>query len=261
VKFNDFSKMVVHKLNPKRFIEIDMLRGLAIILMVFGHILWDLNYFGLAPMNNSIYSLLQQTVPPLFFLIIGISLVVSKKKIENRTIKEENEFYKHLFIRGLKIFCLGIILTIFSLIIIPNKPVVFGVLHCIGLSVILSIPFLKYNNYNLLFAVILLFAGSLMGRYSIENPSIFHLAAGFHQTDVWRYTIDYFPLLPWFGVTLLGMVIGDWLYCGDKRRFRMPDLSKCRPVKIFQWIGQHSLGIYLLHQPIIAGTLTLFILL
>ena len=217
VKFNNFTKMVVHKLNPKRFIEIDMLRGLAIILMVFGHILWDLNYFGLAPMNNNIYSLLQQTVPPLFFLIVGISLVVSKKKIENRSIKEENEFYKHLFIRGLKIFCLGIILTIFSLIIIPNKPVVFGVLHCIGLSVILSIPFLKYSTYNLLFAAVLLFAGSLMGQYSVENPSIFHLAAGFHQTNVWIYTIDYFPLLPWFGVVLIGIYSGNRFYENHKR--------------------------------------------
>lgn len=237
MKFNDFVKMAMRKPSSKRFIEIDMLRGLAITLMVFGHILWDLNYFGLAPMNNSIYSLLQLTVPPLFFIIVGIGLIVSKKKIENKTIEEENEYYKRLLLRGLKILCLGMILTIFSLIFIPNKPVVFGVLHCIGLSIIISVPFLKYSNYNLLFAVSLLFAGYLILQFPIQNPTIFHLVIGFHQTDIWRHTVDYFPLLPWFGVTMLGMVIGDWLYCGDKRRFRMPDLSKYRPAKIFQWAG------------------------
>lgn len=238
-----------------------MLRGLAIILMVFGHILWDLDHFGVVPMNNSVYSFLQNTVPPLFFLLVGISLIVSKKKIENRTLKDEEAYYRRLVVRGLKIFGLGMVLTLMSLIFIPERPVFFGVLHCIGLSVVLSVPFLKYRRYALLFAILFIFAGNIVVQHPVENPTIFHLTVGLHQTDIWRYTVDYFPLLPWFGVSLLGLVIGDWLYCGNKRRFRMPDLSKYRPAKLFQWAGQHSLGIYLLHQPIIAGALSAFMLL
>ena len=72
--------MAMHKPSPQRFIEIDMLRGLAIILMVIGHIFWDLDYFGLAPMNNAYYNILHKPVPPLFFLLVGIGLVVSRKK-------------------------------------------------------------------------------------------------------------------------------------------------------------------------------------
>jgi uncharacterized membrane protein len=252
--------MVMHKPSSKRFIEIDMLRGLAIFLMIFGHILWDLDYFGLIPINNIIYSFLQKTVPPLFFLLVGISLVVSKKKMENRSLKEESDYYNRLFLRGLKVFNLGIILTIFSLIFINGKPVFFGVLHCIGLSIILSAPFLKYRRYTMIFALLLIFAGVLISQLTFKNPTVFHLAIGLHQADIWRYTVDYFPLLPWFGITLLGIVIGDYLYVGDKRRFRMPDISKYRPAKLFQWAGQHSLGLYLIHQPIIAGTLFLIIL-
>jgi uncharacterized membrane protein len=82
-----------------------------------------------------------------------------------------------------------------------------------------------------------------------------------NPTNVWRYTVDYFPLFPWFGFMLLGVVVGDCLYCGNKRRFRMPDLSKYVPAKLFSWMGRHSLGIYLIHQPIIAGALSVFVLL
>jgi uncharacterized membrane protein len=227
--------------------------------MIFGHILWDLDYFGLAPINNSIYSILTKTVPTLFFLLVGISLIVSKKKIENKPVNYEKNYYKHLILRGLKIFCLGMIITIGTLLFIPEKAVVFGVLHCIGLSIVLSGPFLKYRKYTLLFGFLIIFAGTILAQYPVDNPTVFHLTLGLHQTNVWRYTIDYFPLIPWFGVCLIGIVIGDWLYCGDKRIFRMPDLSRYRPVKIFQWAGRHSLVLYLLHQPVIAGILSIFI--
>lgn len=252
-------KKIFHTYSYQRFIEIDTLRGLAIILMIFGHLLWDLDYFGLLPINNGIYTALQRSVQPMFFILVGISLVVSKKKNENMNLNDEKKYYRHLFLRGLKIFGLGMILTMLTLIFIPETPIYFGVLHCIGLSVILSAPFLKMRKYNLLFAFLILFASLVISVYNIENPTIFHLILGIHQTDIWNYTVDYFPLMPWFGVCLLGMVIGDCLYSGNERKFRMPELSRYRPIKIFQWCGQHSLIIYLIHQPIIAGALSIII--
>jgi uncharacterized membrane protein len=109
--------------------------------------------------------------------------------------------------------------------------------------------------------MLFIFAFIFTSQFFIESPTVLHLVLGFHQANVWQYTVDYFPLIPWFGVSLLGVVMGDLLYCGDRRRFRMPDLSKYRPVKVFQWAGQHSLGIYLFHQPVIAGALALFVIL
>ena len=258
VKNDDIKKMRFQTPGSKRFIEIDMLRGLALILMIFGHVLWDLDYFGIAPINNGLYSMLQRIVPPLFFLLVGLSLIVTRKKIEDKSLEVQNNYYLHLVLRGLKIFSFGMIITIGTLIFIPEKVVLFGVLHCIGLSIVISAPFLKYRNYNLLFATIILFLGTIFAHYHISAPTYAHLLVGLHQVDLWRYTLDYFPMIPWFGFILLGIVVGDWLYSGDERRFKMPDLSRYRPVKIFQWFGRHSLVIYLLHQPIIAGALTLF---
>jgi len=254
-------KNFIHKHSPQRFIEIDMLRGFAIILMIFSHILWDLDYFDLMPMNDGFYNILISIVQPMFFLLVGISLVINKKKIENIKLDYNKKYYKNLIFRGLKIFSMGIIFTILTLIFIPERPIFFGVLHCIGLSVILSAPFLKCRKYNLLFVVIILIASLIVAEYNIENPTILHLAFGIHQTNIWSHTIDYFPLLPWFGICLLGIIIGDCLYSGNNRKFRIPDLSKYRPIKLFQWCGQHSLIIYLIHQPIIAGTISVFIIL
>ncbi len=261
VKKHVFREMKLHPPGYKRFIEIDMLRGFALFLMIFGHILWDLDYFGMVPMNNTIYSSLQKVVPPIFFLLVGISLIVSKKKLEDSSIDTQNKYYKQLILRGLKVFSLGMIITIGTLIFIPEKVVLFGVLHCIGLSIVISAPFLKYRNYNLLFAIIILFIGTFFTHYHVDAPTYAHLMIGIHQVDLWRYTLDYFPLIPWFGFCLLGIVVGDWLYSGNERRFKMPDLSNYRPVKLFQWFGRHSLIIYLIHQPIIAGALTVFTIL
>jgi len=249
---------IINTTYKKRFIEIDLLRGIAITLMIIAHILWDLDYYKIIPLDGFIYSLFQKTAPPLFFLLVGICIIIGKKKKDFQNIQKENHYYKHLMLRGLKIFSLGMIITIVTMIFIPDRPVMFGVLHCIGLSIVLSVPFLKYRNYNVLFSTGILFTGAIVNNFIIQKPTIFHLMFGLHQADAFKYTVDYFPLLPWFGVCLLGIAIGDWLYCGNKRIFRIPDLSKYRPAKMFSWIGQHSLGIYLLHQPVIAGVLIIY---
>ena len=240
----------------KRFLEIDLLRGLAISLMVFGHILWDLDYFNIIPMNGFIYSTLQKIVPTLFFLLVGISIILSqKKKMLDK--EKRKKGYELLFVRGFKIFNLGVILTIFSLIFLPARPVFFGVLHCIGFSIVLSIFFLKYKYSNLFLGLLFVIIGLYISSIDFANPSLFHLIIGLHQTNIWQYTVDYFPLLPWFGVTLIGMGIGDIMYDCDKRRFKLPAiaLSNYRPAKAFSWAGRHSLEIYLIHQPILAGVI------
>jgi uncharacterized membrane protein len=253
IKIREIHKIIKYKNNSKRFVEIDILRGFALFLMIIGHIIWDLDYFKIIPINNGIYSVFQKVVPVLFFLIVGLSLIVSKKIIENKTITEQNRYFKNLVIRGIKIIGLGMILTIGSLIFIPDKPVFFGVLHCIGLSIILSVPILKYKKYAFQFSILFILLSQIAARYTIEKPNFMQFIVGLHQTDVFEYTVDYFPLLPWFAIILVGITVGDFLYCGDKRVFRLPDLSKYKSLKMLQWTGQHSLGIYLLHQPIIGG--------
>ncbi|MGF3584145.1 MAG: heparan-alpha-glucosaminide N-acetyltransferase [Thermoplasmatota archaeon] len=239
--------------------ELDMLRGFAIIIMIFLHLLWDLDYFGLMPLNKQIYRI-QPAIPTVFFLLVGMCMIVSRNRKNDLSKTEQKKYDLHLIIRGLKIFGLGMILTIASIIFIPDRPIIFGVLHCIGICIILSTIFLKIKpTYNLIISTILMTLSYFTARYPIENPNLLHIAIGLHQTNIGQYTIDYFPLIPWLGVCILGISLGSWLYKDNKRRFHIPDLSKYTPVKIFSWLGKHSLGIYLAHQPIIAGIILMYI--
>jgi uncharacterized membrane protein len=66
-------------------------------------------------------------------------------------------------------------------------------------------------------------------------------------------TVDYFPLLPWFGVVLIGLYFGKLLYAGGQRTFALKhELSKKNPIC---FLGRHSLLIYLIHQPIFIAIL------
>ena len=41
----------------QRFMELDILRGFAILFMIILHFFWDLDYFGILPLNkNSLFS-------------------------------------------------------------------------------------------------------------------------------------------------------------------------------------------------------------
>jgi uncharacterized membrane protein len=238
-----------------RFMELDILRGFAILFMIILHFFWDLDYFGILPLHKNFYSL-NLIVPVMFFLLVGICQTVNNYKYRD----QPKKMYLRTVQRGLWILNLGMLLTLLTSIVLPDRPIMFGVLHCIGLSIILSIPFLSLKSQNILSAAIFITGGLLIYfLFSVENPTIIQLALGLHQSNIGQHTIDYFPILPWSGVCLLGIAFGNILYKENKRQFPLPDLTRYKPSKAFSWLGQHSLAIYLLHQPIIAGLLFLCI--
>jgi uncharacterized membrane protein len=246
--------------SSQRFIELDVLRGVAIILMIFFHVLWDLDYFGILALNTKIYEF-QKIAPIMFFLLLGMCLIVSKNNKKECSPEKQRTYKVHLILRGLKIFSFGMILTTITLLMFPDRPIIFGVLHCLGLSIILSIPFISWKvTSKIVLATGVISTGFILGVLTMTQPTAIHLALGLHQNPLWKYTIDYFPIFPWFGVCLLGMALADIFYKGNERRFKIPDLSTSKPAKMFSWLGRHSLTIYLIHQPILAGIFFLTIL-
>ena len=232
-----------------RFIELDLFRGFAITGMIFFHVMWDLNYFGLVSLDNGLYGWGRMFVP-VFLVLVGICL----------TLASARKTTKQLLLRGAEIFGLGMIITLTTLIFMPERPILFGALHCIGLSIILSVPLLRLRYYNITIATAIILTGFFTWLPHVKNPNALQLAVGIHQHGVWNYTIDYFPLFPWLGVVLLGVALGNLLYKNGERRFPFPDISRYMPARLFSWLGRHSLLIYLAHQPIIAGVLHLYVL-
>ena len=62
--------------------------------------------------------------------------------------------------------------------------------------------------------------------------------------------MDYEPIFPWFGVVLIGMGLGEFLYPEGVRSFTLPQIPEI-VVRPLAFLGRHSLIIYLVHQPII----------
>jgi len=246
--------MFVSNKQYNRFWEIDFLRGIAIVMMVIYHILFDLNFFDVYSINlHSIpFRLFLYPIGTTFLLLVGISLTLSYERAKGK-ISEKKLLIKFLF-RGLEIFGFGIIITIITWILIPEKFIIFGVLHCIGISIILAYPFLQIRIPNLLIGIVFVILGIDLRTMVFDFNFLVWL--GFVPSEF--STIDYFPLLPWFGVVLIGIFIGKTLYPNHARKFELPDLSRYKSINFFCFLGKHSLVIYLIHQPILLGIIYLF---
>lgn len=250
-------RLVLKESNSRqRLWEIDTFRGFAIICMIFFHILFDLSFLNIASLD--IYYSLSGSFPflvgGLFIFIVGISLTLSYSAVEEKL--DQKERHQKFLGRGLRIFGLGVIITIISWLYLAQGAIYFGVLHCIGLSIIFSYPFIKRYRYALPMGMIIVFLGLLFRQISVSYPWLLWLGI---RPNVF-YTLDYYPLFPWLGVMLLGIYFGRVVYPNGTRIFSLPDLSKRLPIAPFRYIGQHSLLIYLIHQPIVVAILMVFVL-
>ena len=183
----------------ERFWEIDSLRGIAIILMIISNLMTDLIYFNIYG-GGIFWKYFAYSVASVFILLAGISLTLSYSRAS------EKSFKKYLK-RGLKIFSWGLLITVFTWFFIKDF-VIFGILHFIGISIILVYPLIKYKLANLAVGIGII----LIGIYTIGLRFTFPYLLWLGFVPSWFYSVDYFPLLPWFGVFLIGIFIGNWAY-------------------------------------------------
>ena len=234
----------------KRFYELDLLRGAAIILMVVIHALHTLNFFGSYnyTLGTGYLLYLSRTGASIFIILAGISLTLSSARAKARAFKKNLK-------RGAVIFSWGLLITLITRLTLGEEGfVIFGILHFIGLSIILAYPFLKFAIMNLLLGITIIMLSFPMSELTMQAPWFLWLGlrpAGF-------YSIDFFPLFPWFGIFLIGIFLGNTFYPEARRKFSLPEFSENTPLKFLVFIGKNSLMIYLLHQPILI--LILFLL-
>ncbi len=223
--------------------------------MIFFHILYDLNFFSIT--NFRIYSgillYIARLSASIFVVLVGISLSISYSRVENRL--KTNDIIMKFIKRGLKTLILGVVISVITWFYIPRGFVVFGILHFIGLSIILSLIFIRYRYINIIFGSFFIIVGLYLKTLTFNFNILIPL--GFIPNNFW--TIDYFPLFPWFGIILIGISIGNLIYPNFKRKYEIKDLSKNLFVKSFCFLGRNSLFIYFLHQPIIIGLIMIFL--
>ncbi|KKG14544.1 hypothetical protein EO98_06320 [Methanosarcina sp. 2.H.T.1A.6] len=242
--------------HSNRFWEIDCLRGFAVILMLGYHFLYDLDFFGLADieLRSGTFLYIGRGAAFLFILISGAALSISRSRgLDNGVSGKPAENFSKYLKRGLRLFVMGMIITGITWIFFPGQYILFGILHFFGVSAVLAYPFLKYGKENLFSG---LFFG-IIGLYLRDRTFGFSalLWLGFRPEGF--ITLDYFPLFPWFGVLLTGIFLGNSLYKGGNRQFKVPEAENFLLQKLISWIGKHSLFIYFIHQPLFLGLLLL----
>ena len=225
----------------KRIEIIDALRGLSVLLMVIHHMLYNLVYFFDAPewlFTNPVFDVLHYIFAGLFIFLSGISSRLSRSNTE----------------RGCKAILLAFAITYVTYRM--EMPIWFGVLHLLGFSMLLfgmtrklwdAIP---RKAAPFIYAVLLVVSALARGGVEIEAaaPVLRDLLSvlGWPQEGFVSY--DYFPLLPWVFVFLLGAWAG--LYIVERK---LPAWFYAAKPPLFPAIGRKALVIYILHQPVLYG--------
>ncbi len=256
------------KSSKRRIWEIDFLRGICILLMIFDHTMFDFsmlydlsgNYYSLTHTfvfkisefaygywEDGVRIAVRLGVVFLFLILSGISCSLTRSNTK----------------RLAKMAAASLVLSIATAIIdviIPGLEImiVFGILHIMTLSLLIYILLKKLvkNKYIILAAGLLIIAGGLMIGYEsigfVYNLD-FRTAIDMLIGKV-AYGGDCYGILPYTGVFLVGAFIGEVVY--EDKYSLLPCLDN--PVFTpFCFVGRNSIFFYLLHQPVIFGSVML----
>ena len=207
--------------------------------MIAFHFVYNLHYlYGIGP---SPYELLR--VPPgviislTFYPIAGISSGLSRNSFKN----------------GVRLLACAMGLSLFSYLLLPAFFISFGTLHLLAVAMLLT-PLWNKLSDTILAAIatasILLgiaFSGTIVSVRWLFPFGL--ISPGFTSAD-------YFPIFPYLGPYLIGIIIYRRLYASHRASLLPREWSW---TKGLQAIGRRSLMVYLLHQPIILLLQMLFL--
>ncbi len=221
-----------------RITEIDCFRGIAIILMIIFHIVFDLAYFYNWPIEylHGFWYYQGKSSAILFMLVSGVSTTFSRSPIR----------------RGLSVFGAGMLITIVTYLYNPSMYIQFGILHLLGFGMLISPWVTRLPAWLLILTgTLLVITSSWTDRLTTSTAWLLPLGI----TPSGFASLDYYPLLPWLGIMLYGMAAGKLMYAAKEPLW--PSATANLPFRALSRLGRHSLLIYLIHQPIL---LTIFAL-
>ena len=226
--------------NSGRYTLIDALRGFALVNMILYHALWDINYIfdaKIAWYTSHIGYVWQQMICCTFIFVSGFCFPLGKHRLK----------------RGLITLGCSAIISIITAVFMPKNIILFGILSLIGSSVLLMIPlsklFDKINPYIGLIIFLSIFIMTKTLKYPIwQHGNLFTAYFGFRPVGF--VSTDYFPLVPWLFLYIVGYFM-QRIFDKHNLMLYLSDF-KNRPL---EWIGRHSLAIYMAHQPVIYALL------
>jgi uncharacterized membrane protein len=227
----------------ERVAPVDALRGIAILAMVAYHFAFDLRFFDIIRAdfeNDRFWLTARGSIVTSFLLLAGVSLVLADRAGVQWT----------RFVRRIALIALcALAASIASYFVYPRTYIYFGILHCIALSLLVARPLADKPNVAVALGVVVVLAGLFIAHPAFDHRWTSWIGFTTHKPA----TQDFVPVFPWLGVVLLGIGVGHALL---RARFR-PIAGLGRAPRPLLWTGQHSLAIYMVHQPILMGALWL----
>jgi uncharacterized membrane protein len=258
----------------ERFDRLDVLRGLAMAWMTAFHFSFDLNWFGLIRQDfyrDPVWLVQRTAILSLFLLSAGMGQAIAQT---------QGQRWPRFWRRWARIALAAALVSVGSWWSFPRSWISFGVLHGMALMLPLTRGLLGTRLARpwtlALLGALLIVAGPL-GCAWLTQAGTPGLAAWLDSR--WLYGIgwithkprteDYVPLLPWWGVMLLGAALALRLLRGtapdparrSARGFSARALLTGPVPKPLRWLavlGRWSLLYYLLHQPVLIGALTVW---
>ncbi len=250
--------------SKNRITELDLLRGMAVLLMIFDHFMFDLwgllpsIFKGYPPVTDGFWKTAYETaysywywdirelaravVVFVFLALTGICCAFSASNIK----------------RGLR---LGIVSLLLSAVTYAvgyfigdlNIGIAFGVLHCIAVALLLIGLLEKLRPHKLVYLIIgllMLFIGILLGGANPKYISFY----GTPFLELLGKTVlgtvssggDSFSLFYHGGQIMIGVFLGKLLYARKKSL-----IFKHYHRNFITYIGRHSLAVYIVHQVLI----------
>lgn len=228
----------------RRIVALDAARGLAIAAMISYHFMWDLYFTGFWDVNaarDPLLRLYAKGIAASFLTVAGIALFLA----HGRGIRWRPFVKRLALVAGA-----AALVTAGSWFAFPDSFIFFGILHCIAVSSVVALPFLRAPAWAAFAGAAVTFALPLaVASPALETMATWWLGLGEYPP----VSNDYVPLFPWAGFVLVGIGLA---------RLFAPRLDAARdwqprtaPGRALVFAGRHSLVIYLTHQIVLLGLL------
>ena len=233
-------------MNSERINWIDSLRGLAIVLMIIFHIAFDLDLLNIYQISlySGFWFFLARFIEFTFLILFGFSLYLSYKNSQSYS-----KFLKFQLWRGVKLFAIAMLITLITYFIYPQGYIRFGVLHLISMGIIMGALLVRYPKALIAMIFLSLIFGAIFNQFYTDTPLL--LPFGIMPDKF--YTLDYFPTFPWAALIFFGIIAARFFGANSW----LINSKKIRRFIFLEKIGQKSLLIYLIHQPVLLGLIWL----
>ena len=261
-----------------RLLEIDLLKGIAVIFMMTFHVFYLPKYIGIDIKDNSLFLRCIARISQFIFItLVGVNMTIANqryknKEKENDTDCKNDNYYQSLYKKNYtfkQITRVGYLLLTAALIslvtytLFDDWYVKFGIIHFVGVSLLILFKFVNNDTILMILNALIIGLWSLktfndtsfgLYRYFSWVPDKIAFVTGLFNSQF--KAMDHFPLIPWLSVMINGIYIGKLLYKNGERKYdfleKINDIvKKDKSLNLIGKLGKYSYRVYLIHYVLI----------